>query len=44
MPSDSSRTTFIYNGTEYDASGYADKQPGGKAFIENMKAERKDFT
>ncbi len=44
MPSDSSRTTFIYNGTEYDATAYADKHPGGKAFIENMKAERKDFT
>ena len=35
---------FVYNGVEYDASGYVHKHPGGKEFIDNMKAERKDFT
>lgn len=35
---------FIYNGVEYDASDYVYKHPGGKDFIDNMKAERKDFT
>jgi cytochrome b involved in lipid metabolism len=34
----------VYNGTEYDVSSYIDKHPGGKTFINNMKAERKDFT
>jgi cytochrome b involved in lipid metabolism len=38
------RITFIYNGAEYDATEYADKHPGGRPFIDNMKAERKDFT
>lgn len=35
---------FIYNGVEYDATSYAEKHPGGLEFIDNMKAERKDFT
>lgn len=38
------QTTFIYDGTEYDVSGYSSHHPGGKIFIDNMKAERKDFT
>ena len=32
------RITFIYNGTEYDATAYSDKHPGGRPFIENMNA------
>ncbi len=44
MPGESERITFVYNGTEYDATAYADKHPGGRPFIENMKAQRKDFT
>jgi cytochrome b involved in lipid metabolism len=34
----------VYEGTEYDATAYVEKHPGGRQFIENMKAERKDFT
>lgn len=44
MPGESERITFVYNGTEYDATAYADRHPGGRPFIENMKAQRKDFT
>lgn len=44
MPGTTEQISFIYNGTEYDATAYADKHPGGRDFIENMKAERKDFT
>lgn len=44
MTQESERITFVYNGTEYDATAYAQKHPGGKIFIDNMKAERKDFT
>lgn len=29
--------TFIFNGIEYDATGYAANHPGGFEFIENMK-------
>lgn len=36
--------SFVYRGVEYDASGYADKHPGGDAIIKNMATERKDFT
>jgi cytochrome b involved in lipid metabolism len=35
---------FIYKGVEYDATDYADKHPGGLAFLQNMKAITKDFT
>lgn len=30
MSQDSSKTTFIYQGTEYDASNYIEKHPGGR--------------
>jgi cytochrome b involved in lipid metabolism len=33
MPGESERITFVYEGTEYDASDYTDKHPGGRAFI-----------
>lgn len=36
--------TFVYRGVEYDASGYAEKHPGGDCIIKNMATERKDFT
>lgn len=44
MASASDKITFIYHGTEYDATGYVNKHPGGRPFIDNMNAERKDFT
>lgn len=31
MPGESERITFVYNGTEYDATAYADKHPGGSS-------------
>ena len=36
--------SFHINEVEYDASGYVNKHSGGKEFLDNMKAERKDFT
>lgn len=36
--------TFIYKDTEYDATDYVNKHPGGEDFIKNMKEERDDFT
>lgn len=44
MATNQDRYLFIYNDTEYDATDYVHKHPGGKDFIDNMKAERKDFT
>lgn len=44
MTDNPSQTIFVYDGTEYDVSGYSTQHPGGKIFIDNMKAERKDFT
>jgi cytochrome b involved in lipid metabolism len=38
MSVETKRITFIYNGTEYDATAYSDKHPGGRPFIENMNA------
>ena len=29
---------FSYNGIEYDATHYVHKHPGGKEFLDNMKA------
>lgn len=36
--------SFSYKGVEYDATDYAEKHPGGLAFLRNMKAVTKDFT
>lgn len=38
------RYTFIYKDTEYDATDYVNKHPGGVDFIRNMKTERDDLT
>jgi cytochrome b involved in lipid metabolism len=38
------RYTFIYRDTEYDATDYVSKHPGGEDFIRNMKNERDDLT
>ena len=44
MSSTESKYLFVYKGVEYDATDYVTKHPGGKDFIDNMRAERKDFT